>query len=894
MKIKTKLLIIGVAYLLAAIGFAYSINRGISEIVEKFQKQKYAYQVVKNVFYLNSLQEEYLKSRSDRIIEQWELNCKILKNYLEDFQRWDFDPEQVYYLNLIKTQINRSHRIFLQIIEITENYNSGQNETRKMELIERLSGQIRVRMREMASASTRLANLVDEEFQNMIYDFTSISVIIISVMSLIIIIPIFLFRRQALMPLMNLQEGIHKLKEGNLKIIVPQKNKNDEIGEIIDNFNSMSETIDSYYKVLEREIDERVKAEESAKRNERLYMTLAQNIPGSDLYLFDKDMRFLIADGSEMRRIGLGREYFENRTLYEAFDENAWKKLIPIYKFAINGEYAAVELALHDSIYSIRAFPIRNDLGEIIAGMAISQNITEKKEAEEREKLILEERENLLSRLQIQFESMPIGCLLLDLNLNVIEINPAGEQIFGFKREEIAGKSVFGSIASNNIRKELNEMIVEMIERRIVGIKVNENTRKDGTIIICKWNNVALRDNKGAVIGILSMAQDVTEEKRKEEELRKLTNYLKAIIDSAPLAIIDIDLKGNIISLWNSAAEKIFGWTKEEVIGKTLPFIPDDKLNEFEKLKDVVFKGETLGNIELRRKRKDGEDIDISLATSALYNDKGEIYAIMGIIADITEKKRVESEIIKLNEDLEERVKIRTEQLAAVNKELEAFAYSVSHDLRAPLRHIDGFLDLLKKKIQGNIDSQSERYMSIVLASSKKMGQLIDDLLAFSRTSRADIHFAEVDMNKIINDIISESEDFYENRTILWEVNALPKIKGDASMLRIVWANLINNAIKFSSSREKSEIKIDFFDAENEIIFYIRDNGVGFDSKYMDKLFGVFQRLHKQEEFEGTGIGLATVKRIITRHGGRIWADGEINKGAVFYFSIMKHSINKN
>ena len=256
---------------------------------------------------------------------------------------------------------------------------------------------------------------------------------------------------------------------------------------------------------------------------------------------------------------------------------------------------------------------------------------------------------------------------------------------------------------------------------------------------------------------------------------------------------------------------------------------------------------------------------------------KGQRIGISKITRDISEQKRAEQAIIQ-----------HTEEVHVLNKELEAFSYSVSHDLRAPLRHIDGFVDLLQRHADGSLDDKGRRYLRTISESAKQMGRLVDDLLAFSRMGRTDMRESWISLDAVVHDALQAVRSEAPARRIDWALNKLPDVQADPEMLRLVFVNLLANAEKYTRTRAHASIEVGASETAAETIVFVRDNGVGFDMKYAHKLFGVFQRLHSAQDFEGTGIGLANVKRIIARHGGRTWAEGAVNEGATFYFSLPR------
>jgi PAS domain S-box-containing protein len=349
-----------------------------------------------------------------------------------------------------------------------------------------------------------------------------------------------------------------------------------------------------------------------------------------------------------------------------------------------------------------------------------------------------------------------------------------------------------------------------------------------------------------------------------------------------PILVRDMN---SVITYWNRAAEELYGWRAEEVIGrrsyellKTVFPAPLDELQE-----QLLRTGHWEG--ELTRTKADGSSVTVACRWALRRDGQDQAVSILETNNDISARKHREEEIRRLNRELER----RADELEIANKELESFAYSVSHDLRAPLRHVVGYGELLQKQAFSSLDDKSRRYMKTILESAKRMGNLIDDLLAFSRIGRAETKKTKVDLTQLANEVVAELGQETKGRDIVWKIGVLPNCRGDRSMLKLVLVNLISNAVKFTRLRSPAEVEIGCTDRPNGTEMFVRDNGAGFDMRYVHKLFGVFQRLHSTEEFEGTGIGLATVQRIIHRHGGQVRAEGALDHGATFYFSVPEH-----
>ncbi len=374
-------------------------------------------------------------------------------------------------------------------------------------------------------------------------------------------------------------------------------------------------------------------------------------------------------------------------------------------------------------------------------------------------------------------------------------------------------------------------------------------------------------------------------------ELEKSKNYLESILMSVNDSIIVLSLDG-VMKTVNKAALSLWGYKNKEMIGSKIRklFETDIYTTWLNSIKDYnVSLGKSnfsFKKVEANIITKDNNKIPALISGSALLNRNGDVQGAVLVAVDISERKIAEMKIKQMNEELEERVKERTLQLEISNKDLEAFSYSVSHDLRTPLRAISGFANALYKKYFDVCDDEGKRLINVIIDSASKMGCLIDDILAFSRLGRKEVVKNLIDLNPLFTEAFDELTNLITDRQIEFKLSKLPSVNADASLIKHVITNLLANAVKFTQTKEHAVIEVGCQKTEDKIVYYVKDNGVGFNMEYADKLYNVFQRLHTDREFEGTGVGLAIAYKILQRHGGIIWAEAEVNNGATFYFSL--------
>jgi PAS domain S-box-containing protein len=506
------------------------------------------------------------------------------------------------------------------------------------------------------------------------------------------------------------------------------------------------------------------------------------------------------------------------------------------------------------------------------------------------------EKQHWINLMNYIIKHDPNAIIVLDSRLHFIYASDRFLSDYDLRDKNIIGKHFY------DVFPEIPERWREAHRRALKGEVMRSDddffVRANGSVDYTCWECRPWYNNDGSIGGIIIYTEALTALKAAQIQLQKTSDQLELILEHAGDGIIASNQKGMIVMV-NKAALEMLGYNKEDLIDKNMheihQHISDDGSN-YPTENCNIFKSYAEGlwaSIDDETfLRKDGSSFPVEYISAPIF-EYDKITGAVISFRDISDRKKAEQEIKLLNEELEQKIEQRTQQIQLVNKELEAFTYSVSHDLRAPLRAIDGFTRILQEDYQDHLDDDGKRIMTVIRDNTHNMRQLIDDLLAFSRLSRMDVQRSEIDMNTLVKSVYFELTTEEERNRVEFRVSQLPRAYGDPTMIRQVWVNLLSNALKFSEPKKRPEISISSTKINKVLSYTIRDNGVGFDMRYVDKIFGVFQRLHSVREFDGTGVGLAIVHRIIERHGGTVSAESKLEEYAVFNFSLPTHSTKK-
>ncbi|MBZ5617402.1 MAG: PAS domain S-box protein [Acidobacteriia bacterium] len=647
---------------------------------------------------------------------------------------------------------------------------------------------------------------------------------------------------------------------------------------------------------IARDVTDRKRAEEALKASEAL---LRNVIDSSTDYIFvkDRELRTVLCNQTFARALGksteevCGKTDIENGWDPELIQGNPAKGIQGWEeddRAALRGETVhaggepgnvGAEIRVFETVKS----PIRDAKGEIAGLVGVSRDVTERKQAEAAQQASDIAFRALADAVpQIVWICTPDG-------LNVY-FNQRWVDYTGLTLVESYGRGwdtpfhpddKQAAWAAWNHATETGEMYC--IESRL--------RAADGSYRWYLMRGVPLCDAAGRIVKWFGTCTEIHDLKREEETLRKLNEklrqasaYNRILIEASLDPLVTIAPDGKITDV-NQATEQATGLARQALIGTDFCDYFTDRERARAGYQRVFQEGWTQ-DYDLEIRHRDGSTIPVLYNASLYRNAAGEIEGVFAAARDITERKRVEGELKELNASLERRVAERTADLVAVNQELESFNYSISHDLRAPLRHIDGFSKILAEEHGPEIPDAARRYLDLIRKGARRMGRMVDELLELSRMSRKELVRQPTGVKSLVDEVLAELMPELEGREIVWRIGELPFVDCDPNLTRQVFANLLSNAVKFSRPRRPAVIEVGQSLRQDQTVLFVRDNGVGFSAKYADKLFGVFQRLHRQEDFEGTGVGLATVQRIVHKHGGRIWAEAELNQGATFYFTL--------
>jgi PAS domain S-box-containing protein len=603
------------------------------------------------------------------------------------------------------------------------------------------------------------------------------------------------------------------------------------------------------------------------------------------IYSLDRDFRYITLNGALKRKIKtlfgidakVGDKTFDFLLDIDIKESKYWKD---IYALGLKGEpinfvkefgYSGVQ-----EFWNFSVNPIRQN-GEITGLSCFGRDVTELRKT----RIEVEMSEK---KYRLMFNSNPMPSWIYDADtLKFIDVNDAAIGHYGYSRDE------FLSMTIQDIRPEHDLLgLMEIINAKRHLVKEYRTDRQhrkaNGEIIDIRALTCPI-DMDGKT-NVLVLAEDVTEKKKAAADLRESEERYRLVAENPLLGVAWCSLTGNLLYL-NETFCNMVGYTAAELVKMTCAMIthPEDHAREVLMLRAMA-KGEIDHyKFEKRYIRKDGQHIWVELNLTRVKNATGQEYCI-GIVQDISQRKEIEDTIQRLNEGLEEQIQRRTEQLKDAYAELESFTYSVSHDLRSPLRVINGFARILIQDMADRMRPEEKEYMEIIGEKVVRMDALIKDMLKLSTVDKTDLVKDNVDMHAMVVNVLEELNYALGGYNADINILTLPMAFGDSSMIKQVWVNLISNAIKYSTKKHDARIEIGSTNINDEIVYYVRDNGAGFDMKNAHKLFNAFQRLHHDSDFEGTGVGLALVNRIITKHGGRIWADAKVDVGATFYFSL--------
>ncbi len=634
-----------------------------------------------------------------------------------------------------------------------------------------------------------------------------------------------------------------------------------------------------------RDITGKKAIEEKLKESEKKYSTLFNSIDQGfciiemifDAHKKPVDYRFIVINESFERQTGMQDAVGKRMREFAPDHEEHWFEIYG--KVALTGESIRFENRAEqlNRWYDVYAFRFGEPKNNQVA--ILFNDITERKQAEETiwqlnlqlEKRVEDKTKEVIEKEQqyrFLIENMREGIQVIGYDWKYVFVNKAVVRQSKYSREQLLGTTIIDSYPGVE-GTELFRLLKLCMEERIPQLMENEFVFPDG---LREWFELSIQP---VPEGIFILSMDITERKKLEEQQA----LLASIVNSSDDAILSRTLDGSIIT-WNHGAEKIFGYSSEEIIGKHISIlIPSWLLNEEQEIMESIRKGEGIDHYETERIRKDAAVINVSLTISPIRDLSGKIIGASKISRNITERKKAE-----------ERLKKYALELQNSNKELERFAYIASHDLQEPLRMVSSFLSLLEEEFGEELNERAKGYIDFAVDGASRMKILVNDLLHYSRVGTNKEEFTSVDVNETMKYVLRVLNEEIQKTGAIIKVSSLPVIKANKTLVGQLFINLLSNALKYHSEKIPV-IEIGAAEEKDRHVFHIKDNGIGISSKFFEKIFIIFQRLHNKTEHSGTGIGLAICKKIVEAHNGKIWVESEEGKGSTFYFSIPKNNI---
>ncbi len=868
MRIRTQFIVTMLLFSVMLMGISASAIITNERVETASAQQNVASKIAQGASELGYLANDYVIYREAQQLERWRAR---FASFSSDVARLSVEaPVQQALARNIQGNAQRLDDVFNSVVSTAESVSQDQGGTIDPALLRVSWSRIAVQTQALVADASRLSQLLDSEVTRLQRTNVVVVVALIAVFVAYFIMNYLVTQRRALRGLARLQAGAAVIGSGNLDFRIEEKG-NDEIGDLSRAVNRMTADLKAVTasKIdLEKEIEERKKAEEALREShQRLKKVLEAETVGVMFWDLTTG-RMTDANDTFLNLMGYSRSEVEAGEL-------TWKKLTP-------SEYVEASLAELRKVQAIgRIGPYEKECFRkdgmrqwlVFAGSSLGNNqcvefcvdISARKQAED----ALKQAEQ---RLSAHLESSPTAIIEFDPQFRVIRWSKEAERIFGWTAEEIMGRAI------SEIKWVYHDDVEEVARvsegfsagTEPFGLNVNRNYRKDGSVIWCEWYNSSIYDSSEKLVSVLSQVLDVTERKRAEEAVRQSEEKLSAIINAVDDSIWLFGPDDTILAANETAARRL-NLSPAALVGEKFTdyIAPQLAATRRAKLEEVFSTGKPLEFVDERA------GFVFRHGFYPVRDSAGKVAAVASFSRDITERKKAEQALQRYTQELE-----------AANKELEAFSYSVSHDLRAPLRHIKGFSEILLEDHADRLDEEGRRYLGMLRSGSQKMEELIEALLGLSRVARADMRHQSVDLSQLADSITAELQEQQPDRQAEFVIEPGLTASGDRQLLGIMLGNLLSNAWKFTSGRPIARIEFGVTQRDGQHVYYVKDNGAGFDMAYADKLFGPFQRLHNEKEFPGTGIGLATVQRVIHRHGGRVWGEGEIDKGATFYFTL--------